>query len=221
MSQNFDHQPNGFHIDENLFPQEMRAKPNWLNWRYHLRGAEHKKTRVPIQPNGRPPSTIDSQTWSDFDQVINPSVKCDGIGYVFDGVVGSDGLCQVGIDFDKLRERKKRATKCVREAKTRSAYVEVSPSGGGIHVLGRAKPLAKGIHRNSVEIYSNARFFTVTGADASGNNSADISGLADQLAAEVAPDSQKPAEAPMPATSEAPPAAPRPKPVFFIRRTTP
>jgi hypothetical protein len=116
---------------------------------------------------------------------------------VFSGKTEPDGLCDVGIDFDGLAppkpgepdtiergRRVKRAREYVHAAQALDAYVEVSPSKGGLHV-GRAKPLPSGIHRDGVEIYTSGRFFTVSTLGAGGDSSADISDLVDRLAAEI------------------------------------
>ena len=47
-------------------------------------------------------------------------------------------------------------------AETAGAYVEVSPSGDGLHVWGRA-PERKGRKTPGFEVYSVGRFMTVTG----------------------------------------------------------
>jgi hypothetical protein len=112
-------------------------------------------------------------------------------------------LCLVGIDLDALNERldgesdeasmfrrKQRARKVVAVAREHGAYVEASPSRGGIHIIGRAYPLVKGIHRDHVEIYTRGRYFTLTTRGASGGL-ADIGGLVADLIAEIAPGGAK------------------------------
>jgi putative DNA primase/helicase len=191
--------PNRFNIDIDKIPAEMKAKRNWINWKYLPRGPEEKPTKVPIRPNGWPAKSNDPATWSAFDRVINSTAKeAAGIGYVFDGVVGPDGLCDVGIDLDSINRpkdnepneiemwrRRKRAVRYLQEALTLGAYAEKSPSGGGVHIVGRAKPLVSGIARDDVEIYTSGRYFTVTANAAGGNGGADISAFVDRLAAEA------------------------------------
>ena len=161
---------NAFGIDVSRIPTAMRKARPWVNWRRVER--DGKSTKVPCRPDGRAASTTDPGTWSTLEQVLKASTPIDGIGHVFDGELGPDGLCIGGIDLDDLTkrregepddsgmfERKQRATRIVREARAMGAYIEISPSCGGLHILGRMRPLIKGIKRDSVEIYTSARTY--------------------------------------------------------------
>jgi putative DNA primase/helicase len=127
-------------------------------------------------------------------------VRVDGIGYVFTGKIGLDGLCIGGIDLDDLRKRregevddgsmirrKQRAGRIVQEARALGAYLEVSPSRGGLHILGRMRPLAHGVRRDSVEFYTSQRYFTITTKGADGDLT-DISDLMEPLIREITRD---------------------------------
>ncbi len=190
--------PNAFGIDPTLIPEALRDRRICVNWLRVMR--DGKLTKIPCCPDGRPASVTDPQTWSSLAEVLNPTAPMiAGIGVVFDGEIGPDDLVIGGIDFDSLNKRregevddsgmfarKRRATRIVREAQSRGAYVEMSPSGGGIHVLGRMHPLAKGCKRDSVEVYTSGRYFTVTTKGASGDL-VDIADLTDTLINEIAP----------------------------------
>ena len=84
----------------------------------------------------------DSSTWTTFEacRAAYNRGGFDGIGFVFDGEVGDDGLCYVGVDFDRCIED----GKLLEPARSRIArlqtYTEVSVSGTGIHCIARAKP---------------------------------------------------------------------------------
>ena len=140
--------PNAFGIDTALIPEAMRNMRCWVNWVLVSRGG--KTTKIPCRPDGLPASTTAPETWSSLAEVLNPSVPVDGIGIVFDGeIIDPTGRCIGGIDFDSLRKRrehetddsgifarKQRATRIVREAQALGAYIELSPSKGGLHILG-------------------------------------------------------------------------------------
>jgi putative DNA primase/helicase len=194
--------PNAFGIDVTLIPPALRVAHIWLCWRYMRRDPNKKPTKVPCQPNGAPASTIDPNTWHTLDEVLAPTVKVDGVGLVFTGEVGPDGLCTGGIDLDALTvcrkgetdnaamfRRLQRANCVVREAKALDAYVERSPSGSGVHIIGQMRPLAQGVNTDSVEMYTSGRYFTFTTKLAKGGL-ADISELVEGLLAELgrAPD---------------------------------
>jgi primase-polymerase (primpol)-like protein len=42
-------------------------------------------------------------------------------------------------------------------------YAEWSPSGEGIRIFCRAKPMAAGVNVDGVEVYTSGRYLTVTG----------------------------------------------------------
>jgi hypothetical protein len=88
------------------FPAELTALPNWVMWRYEYKSGKQKADKVPSQMNGRRASSTDSSTWVTFEACCEAYNRgdFDGIGFVFDGDVGDDGLCLVGIDFDHCIE---------------------------------------------------------------------------------------------------------------------
>jgi primase-polymerase (primpol)-like protein len=78
--------------------------------------------------------------------------------------VFSSGDPIIGIDLDNCRDpetgdlKEWAAKVCATFA---NAYKEVSPSGGGVHIIARGKtPNRK---RGDLEIYSSARYFRITG----------------------------------------------------------
>ena len=152
-------------------PAELKALPNWLMWRYLPPGRAGQKWRkVPFQTNGKYAKANDSSTWTTFEacRAAYDHGGFDGIGFVFTGEVGADGLCIVGIDFDHCVE----GGKLLEPARNRIAqlrtYTEISVSGGGIHCFARAKPGTTVKYTStepghSVEVYSSIRYFTATG----------------------------------------------------------
>ncbi len=136
-------------------PQELKDRPQWIVWRYELRG--DKWTKVPYVPhtaNTKARSNAPS-TWRSFHSTYACYLErpdyFDGIGYMFaknDPYVGGD------------------SDHCVRDgiigATIPPTYAEISPSGEGIKFIARAtghygRKTVKG------ELYSSGRFFTITG----------------------------------------------------------
>ena len=83
-----------------------------------------------------------------------------GIGFVF---TADDPY--YGIDLDGCRdpetgEIEKWAKKMI---KALDSYSEVSPSGSGVHIIGKGTLPPGGRKRGSFECYDSGRFFTVTG----------------------------------------------------------
>lgn len=166
-------------------PDELRLLPQWVCWRYRRQSARWKK--VPVHPlTGRNVAVQDLEQWSDFTTAVarlrrpNPP---DGIGFIF---VEGGGL--VGVDLDRCRdadtgELDERADGLVRRL---NSYAEVSPSGTGVKVFARAVIAFNG-RRDNVEVYSSARFFTVTGQRLPGTPDcvAERQGVVEDLVQEV------------------------------------
>lgn len=145
-------------------PQVLKDKKQWVLY---------NDKKIPLTITGKPASTTNPDDWCEFALCVkaicrNPEV-C-GVGYVFrDG----DGL--VGIDLDNCFKRdgslKSWAFRVL--STIGCGYVEYSPSGKGLHifVLGTKKGTkckrviqnASGEQIGEVELYSKARYFTVTG----------------------------------------------------------
>jgi putative DNA primase/helicase len=147
-------------VAENI-PEELKDRPQWVNWRYEKR--DKKWTKVPYGPiSFERASSTDLMTWGTFDEAM-AALKVgnfDGVGFVF---CSADPF--VGIDFDKCRnpetgEIDEDVLEFVRGFK--SSYVEVSVSGKGIHLIttGRLKGGKKVGNR---EVYGQDRFFTISG----------------------------------------------------------
>jgi len=130
-------------------PSELRALPRWIR---------HSK-KVPITFQGNPASSTNSLTWTDFTRASQSQVG-DGLGFVLNG----DGI--ICIDLDHCFDGKPNAEAQVLIDALPNTYIEVSPSGTGLHIWGYAA-LSKGrrFSRNglSVEVYPNGRYLTVTG----------------------------------------------------------
>lgn len=108
---------------------------------------------------GRSASSTNPNTWTDYQTAAAAKVG-DGLGFVLNG----DGI--VCIDLDHCYNGKPTAEAQALIDSLPETYIEVSPSGTGLHVWGYAT-LAKGhrFNRNglSVEVYPSGRYITVTG----------------------------------------------------------
>src|SRR5207247_623789 len=129
----------------------------WLRWEY--REVNSKRTKVPTTVHGIPASTTDPTTWTTYE----PVRLFERIGFVF---AGGDGL--IGVDLDHVLVDGKPlawASSIVKEA---ASYTEISPSGDGLHIIGRgAKPswLPNRLDMPGgagIEVYDCGRYFTVT-----------------------------------------------------------
>lgn len=154
-----------FVVDE--VPVELQARRQWVCWRVEMRtdrtGAP-RATKVPLDVRtGRNASATNPATWAPYAAAVDfAQLHGRGIGYVFSA---DDGF--TGVDLDHCRDPHSGSIAAWAHAviELLDSYTEGSPSGTGIKIfVGGKLQDASGRRRGPVEIYSRARFFTVTGA---------------------------------------------------------
>jgi hypothetical protein len=141
---------------------ELIALDQWVLWRYEWRKA--KWTKPPYQGNGRKADSTNPKTWASATEAQQgySTGKFAGVGFVTaedDPYILID-LDHVLNDDGKLTDW---AAPIVDAAKRERAYIDRSPGGDGIHIIGRGQQLAAGKKKNGAEIYSSGRYLTVTG----------------------------------------------------------
>ena len=144
--------------DFDAIPAELRALPRWVVW---------KDAKVPYCPTAvnSKASVTDPGTWASFAQAQTAYEESDyrGVGFVLNG----DGI--VGIDLDKCVQAGIAAPAALALLdRIGCGYTELSPSGTGLRGFGYGESLdgkrKKGILNGlNVELYSSARYLTVTG----------------------------------------------------------
>jgi putative DNA primase/helicase len=158
-------------IIENI-PEGLTERPQWVCWRLETR--DDKPTKVPYTPyTDFRASSTDLMDWKTFEEAVDAyraSVSdssfarpYSGIGFVF-----SSADPFVGIDLDHCRDPETGATQPWAQkiiSRVQEGYIEVSPSGTGIHIIveGTVRSSAGGMRRGPIEMYSRGRFFTITG----------------------------------------------------------
>jgi hypothetical protein len=145
--------------------EELKQYNNWACWG-EMKASEGRKPRkLTFNPHtGKAAKSNDPQTWASYDTaksfyLANRWRFC-GLSFCF-----SEADPFVGVDLDG----------CVSDGivepwaedvvRGLGSYAELSPSGHGVHIIARGKiPSSLGDHRaDNVEMYQEARFFTVTG----------------------------------------------------------
>ncbi len=145
-------------------PAELRDPKlvQWVAWKVAIRGG--KPTKVLVNPHtGENADATDPATWGTLDEASARAASdgLAGVGFVF---TEHDPYC--GVDFDHCIDPEtggftdEKAAYWVREL---NSYTEVSPSGTGVHVIGRGVLPERGRKRGNREMYDARRFFTVTG----------------------------------------------------------
>ena len=143
-----------------MIPNEMKRYNHWVCWKYvDIHG---KKTKVPFTPNtGRKARSNDPKTWGTYEDALEMSKYYEGLGFVF-----TKEAPFVGIDIDHCIDETGNLTELAFEIiEKASSYTEVSPSGTGIHIIGKGElPFGYTGKRSTViEVYKSTRFFTMTG----------------------------------------------------------
>lgn len=126
----------------------MRELNHWVLW---------TKDKAPHQINGKLARSNDPNTWSSFAHALKcfDSSKYQGIGFMFAG----SGI--TGIDIDHCIEDGQLSTLAQEMIDQCNSYTEKSPSGTGIHIYMQGV-VPKAI-KKEIEMYSEGRYFTVTG----------------------------------------------------------
>jgi primase-polymerase (primpol)-like protein len=133
------------------FPVELEDADRWIRY---------SATKVPLTVDGRAASSTDPSTWSTFD-VASGSTAGVGPGFVLNG----DGIVCIDLDHCLVDGVLEPWAQAIVDMVPRT-YMEVSPSGDGLHVWGRGS-LERGrrirVDGGFVEAYATGRYLTVTG----------------------------------------------------------
>ena len=138
-------------------PEELKQRRQWICWRYTKR--VNKLVKLPLAPwasgHDGAVSVTDPNNCAVFNVAVEYAQKNGwGIGFVF---FSGDGL--TGIDLDHLDKLNEETQNIIKAA---NSYGEVSPSGKGYHIIVKGL-VREAIKKESVEVYSKDRYFTVTG----------------------------------------------------------
>ncbi|MEV0608112.1 bifunctional DNA primase/polymerase [Polymorphospora rubra] len=135
-------------------PAELRARDRWVR---------HDRAKRPLTVTGAPASSTNPSTWTTYAKA-KASTAGVGLGTVLDG----DGV--VVLDLDGCIVGGKLTSAAARlVALAGSTYVEISPSGHGLHIFGRSDVFTGGRRLPGVEVYATGRYVTVTGRRWSGS----------------------------------------------------
>lgn len=133
----------------NPVPVELREEPRWVNW---------SPKKVPLDPKtGLAASSTNPLSWADYDTARSASQR---VGFVL-----GDGIACIDIDGCLDADgRPNEATQKILELYPHN-YIEISPSGNGLHIWGYA-PEMTGFRKvwqgQIIEFYSRSRYITVT-----------------------------------------------------------
>jgi hypothetical protein len=145
------------------FPEELKAKPNWVVW--------EKGTKLPINPKtlGNAKANLPS-TWTSLDvakqALVKSPEKLGGVGF-------NPARNVLVLDFDDAGPGGKLPEETLKALKDAGTYTEFSPSGNGLRVLfrptegmeylniGKTKISFMGLPW--AEVWNAGKYFTLTG----------------------------------------------------------
>ncbi|MFE5516496.1 DNA primase [Streptomyces virginiae] len=135
-------------------PVELTTADRWIR---------RSATKVPLTTAGMAASSTNSRTWSTYTDAAASTIGA-GLGFVLSDV--DDIVC---IDLDHCLSSDGALAPWAADIVSRAGatYVEVSPSGDGLHIFGYASVRqGRRIRRAdgyAVEVYSQSRYIAMTG----------------------------------------------------------
>ncbi len=144
-----------------VIPDELKNTNQWVVYKLEPNeGGKPKKVPYSCK-TGKRASVSNKRTGVSFENVIDYALsnKVNGIGFIF-----SDRDPYFGLDIDNCIDNNGEIEPWAKKwVKILNSYTEFSPSGKGLHVIGKGKLLQEGRRKGNFELYENNRYFTVTG----------------------------------------------------------
>lgn len=137
------------------FPQELKVADQWVNWRF-----EHDR-KVPVNPKTLGNAGVGwPNTWTSYEKALENYRPGElGLGFVL-----TEADPYVCTDLDQCIDERGELSLAARAVlDTLQGYVELSPSGQGLHVWVKSEEKVGNWKMKGIEIYSSARWMTVTG----------------------------------------------------------
>jgi putative DNA primase/helicase len=160
-------------------PEVLKQRDQWVLWRGEDRvdqqTGEVKLNKIPIDPQTlRNADTTDPTTWGTFTQCVaalpvvleeweqdnSNTYRGGGIGFVF---TAEDPYAGVDLDHCVNPDTGAIADWAQLHINALASYSEITPSGTGLHILVQGALPPRGRKKGPVEMYSQTRFFTMTG----------------------------------------------------------
>ena len=164
-------------MTEHIVPEELTGRRQWVAWRIGER--DGKPSKFPYTPGtGKMAKSNSPATWRSYADACEAQRNgADGIGFMF-----SKDDPYAGVDLDKCRnpDTGAIASWAQRIVKRLNSYTEISPSGKGLHIIIRGTVPPGGNRTGNlpaawnagdgaeVEMYSERRYFTMTGNQLAG-----------------------------------------------------
>lgn len=144
-------------IQRDNFPADLLIFKNWCVW--DLRDVNGRITKLPYNPRTlRLAKSNDSSTWCSFEEAARAveGGAYKGVGFMLSS---SPYVC---VDLDDCLDGGERESWARGIVAALGSYTEVSQSGKGLHIFGRAS-VERDRRSDRIEVYGNNRFIAMTG----------------------------------------------------------
>lgn len=140
------------HRAERALPRELTSRDRWVR---------RSARKMPLTAKGRAASSTDPGTWCSYRDAKASKVGA-GLGFVLNG----DGI--VCVDLDHCVDDRGRVAGWAQRIldDLPATYVELSPSGRGLHIFGYGRvERGRRVRRGdiAVEVYGQGRYIAMTG----------------------------------------------------------
>lgn len=147
-----------------MIPEEIKPLKQWCCYKLipdDSRPGKFKKIPINAVTGGQAQSN-NPETWCNYETAFKNSNKYNGLGFFFAN--GYFGVDIDGVEEDIEAYKNGEEENIIYEfIHTLNSYSEYSVSGKGIHIICKGKLPASGRRKANVEMYSEGRFFIMTG----------------------------------------------------------
>lgn len=172
-----------------MIPAQLRQHARWIIWRLEQRAGQVKPTKVPLDHrSGLAGDANDPSGWLTYDAALDAVQRrgATGVGFVLTEDAGWWFL-----DIDSCLQDDGQWSPIAREMVARfpGAYVEVSHSCRGLHIIGRGRVQPHGCKDEPVglELYTDKRWVAITGTHGTGDPDSDHTAAVQRLASDRFP----------------------------------
>lgn len=154
-------------------PSELRELNQWGIYKREWDEDREKWKKKPHNPyTGFLASSTDESTWSDFQTALSAieTFNADGLAFYFKPPYVGIDLDNIPDDLERYLEGDVTNNLIYVFMNATKTYSEISMSGKGIHIIGKAKIPGERRRKGDVEMYTEGRFFAITGNFFGSNN---------------------------------------------------
>lgn len=147
-------------------PNELKNLKQWCIYKLVWDEQRKKYTKIPYDANtGYKAKSNDESTWSDYQTALDSieTYGCNGLGFFFKPPYFGVDIDNAEGEIERYRSGDIEQNMIYEFIHSFKSYAEYSPSGTGIHIIARGELPPGRRRRGDVEMYSDGRFFTMTG----------------------------------------------------------